>query len=148
MHKVTRLVPPLLLFGLMFAVGISLAATAPGSKDSTTKKTKTTAMSSATTGKSTAKSMSSAKKLSHALASAEDLSGTITVVDPSDKEVTLVGSNGVPYDFQVTRKTLVELGDKNIGANELASESHKQATVHFVPTSRGNLAESIQISAS
>jgi hypothetical protein len=62
--------------------------------------------------------------------------------------VTLIGSNGVPYDFQLTRKTQVELSDKTIASKELAGESHKQATVHFVPTSHGNLAQTIRVSAS
>jgi hypothetical protein len=150
MHRATRLVPLFLSFVLMLAVGLALAAAVPGSKASTMKTVTKTAKSSAATSKSAAKSMkkASAKKMSHVLASAEDLSGTITAVDPSVKEVTMVASNGVPYDFQLTRKTQVKLSNEKIGMNELASESHKQATVRFIPTSRGNLAESIQISAS
>jgi hypothetical protein len=149
MHRVTKLVPLLMPFVLTLAVGLCLAAV-PGSKDSTTKATTKATTSSAAVTKSTAKSMkkSSARKMTDVLASAEDLSGTITAVDLSDKEVTLVGSNGVPYDFELTKKTRVELSDKKIGVNELSSESHKQATVHFLPTARGNLAETIQISAS
>jgi hypothetical protein len=151
MHRVARIVPLLFAFVLMLAVGVSLAAPAPGSKDSTTKTTiKATTKTNVVTSKSAMKSpaKSAAKKTSHVLASAEDLSGTITVVDPTDEEVTLVGSNGVPYDFKLTKKTQVELSDKRIRANELAGESHKQATIHFVPRSDGNLAERIQISAS
>ena len=82
------------------------------------------------------------------LASAENLSGTISSVDPSDKEVTLIGSNGVPYNFDLTKGTHIDASNKKIGANELAGESHKQATIHFLPTAHGNIAESIQISAS
>ncbi|MFZ0138855.1 MAG: hypothetical protein WAK89_17455 [Candidatus Sulfotelmatobacter sp.] len=150
MNKVTRLVPMLFTFVLMLAVGMCLAAAAPAAKDSTTKNV-TTAMNprtsaSKTVVKSTVKS--SASGMRHALASAEDLSGTISMVDPTNKEVTLIGSNGVPYDFRVTTKTLVELSSNKIGTNELASEDHKPATVHFVPMSNGNLAERIQISAS
>jgi hypothetical protein len=155
MHSVARIVPLLFAFVLMLAVGVSLAAPVPGSKDYATKTTtRATTKNNAAASKSAMKSpaKSAAKKTSHVLASAENLSGTITVVDPTDKEVTLVGSNGVPYDFKLTKKTQVELSDKKIGVNELAGElageSHKRATVHFVPRSDGNLAESIQISAS
>ncbi len=96
---------------------------------------------------STAKS--SARKTEHVLAPPKILvSGTITVVDPTDKEVTLIGSNGIPYDFKLTKKTQLELSNSKIGMNELASESHKQATVHFVPRADGNLPESIQINPS
>jgi hypothetical protein len=148
MYKLTRLVPLLFAFVLMLALGLSLAAPAPASKDSTTNKTTNTMKTkpSASAVKSTAKS--SASKSRHVLASAEDLSGTITRVDPSDREVTLIGSNGVPYDFKVNQKTMVELSSHKIGMNELASESQKQATIHFVPRSDGNLAQSIRISAS
>jgi hypothetical protein len=150
MHKLTRNIPVFLFlsFVLIFAVGIALAAQAPKSKGPAANANTTTTKSSATTSKSTTtpKAKENVKK-SDVLASAEDLSGTITIVDPSEKEVTVV-ANGVPYDFDLTRKTRVELSDKKIGVNELASETHKQATVHFVPTSRGNLADSIQISVS
>jgi len=152
MHRVTRVLPMLFAFVLMLAVGVSLAASTPGSKDSTTKTTnnKATMKTSAAASKSAMKSpaKSSSRNRGHVLASAENLSGTITVVDPTDKEVTLVGSNGVPYDFKLSKKTQVELSNNKIGMNELAGESHKQATIHFVPRSDGNLAESIQISAS
>jgi hypothetical protein len=134
----------------MFAVGICLAYPAAAAQATTTKITTETTKSIPAISKGTAQSMSkvTAKKKSDVLASAEDLSGTITVVDPSDKEITLVGSNGVPYDFDLTTKTRVELANEKIVVNQLASETHKQATVHFVPTSHGNLADSIQISGS
>jgi len=149
MRKIMH-VPMLFTFLLTLAVSVSLAAPAPGSKDSKEATTKATAKTKPSASKraemSTAKS--SARKTAHVLASAEDLSGTITVVDPTDKEVTLIGSNGIPYDFKLTKKTQLELSNSKIGMNELASESHKQATVHFVPRSDGNLAESIQINPS
>jgi len=151
MQKITRLVPMLFTFVLILAVGVSFGAPAPGGSNSTTK-TATNAVrkTKPAAAKSAVKSMekSSTMKTYHVLASAEDLSGTITVIDPTDKEITLVGSNGVPYDFELTQKTRVELANKKIGMNELASENHKQATIHFVPRSDGNLAESIQINAS
>lgn len=150
MYRVTKLVPVLFAFVVMAAVGLSLAATAPAAKNSATKNA-TTAMKakpSASQAAMKSKTEHPARKTRHALASAEDLSGTISMVDPNEKELTLVGSNGVPYDFQLTKKTMVELSNSKIGMNELASESNKQATIHFVPRSDGNLAKSIQISAS
>jgi hypothetical protein len=116
----------------MLAVGLCVATPRSGASDSAAK-TNTRA---------------TAKKMGYVLAPAENLSGTIMMVGPSDKEVTLVGSNGVPYDFQLTRKTKVELANQKIGVDALAGELNKQATVHFVPTSEGNLAESIQIGPS
>ncbi|MGC2173583.1 MAG: hypothetical protein WA623_19510 [Candidatus Sulfotelmatobacter sp.] len=140
----------LFAFLLMLAVGLALAAAPPAAKDSTTKATTNAMAARPSPSKSTAKSTAKAStsKMGLALASAENLSGTITVVDPAAKELTLVGSNGVPYDFKLTRKTQVDLSTSKIGMNELASETNKQATIHFVPMSDGNFAESIQITAS
>jgi len=116
---------------LTLAVGVSLAAPAPGSKDTNKTTTEATTKTKPAASKIAAKSAakSPAKGTSHVLASAEDLSGTIAAVDPTDKEVTLIGSNGIPYDFRLTKKTQVEVSDKRIGMNELANESHKQATI-------------------
>jgi hypothetical protein len=80
------------------------------------------------------------------LAPAQSLSGTISMIGPSGKEVTVIGLDGVPYDFNLTNQTKIEMGKARIHANDLANETHKQATVHFLPTARGNLAETIQIS--
>jgi len=147
MRKVTSIVPLLLAFVLTLALGVSFGAQAPEAKSSATKITaKAVTKAKPAAGMTVAEH--SAMKTSHALASAEDLTGTITMIDPSDKEITLVGSNGVPYDFELTKRTQVELSNQKIGMNELSSESHKQATIHFVPKSDGNLAESININAS
>jgi hypothetical protein len=80
------------------------------------------------------------------LAPAEELSGTIGFVGPSDKEVTLIGANGVPYDFQLSKATKVDFAGKEIRATELGQENHKQATIRFLPTVQGNLAKSVDIS--
>lgn len=148
MRKRTRLVALLSSFVLTLAV-YSVAATSSNSKNSTTKvATQASTKSSTTANKSTAKHTEKSKaKHLHALASPEDLSGTISAVDPSGKEVTVIGQNGVPYDFDLTRRTRLELSNQKIAPKELASEAHKQATVHFVPTSRGNMASSIQITS-
>ena len=144
MHRVTSVLPILFAF-ILTAVGISLAATTSGSEGSTN--TKATMRTNANQSKSNAsQAKPSAKNV--VLASPEKLKGTISFVDPSDKEVTLVGSNGVPYDFTVNKKTQLDLADHKIGRNELSDESHKQATVRFVPRADGNLAERIQIKAS
>jgi hypothetical protein len=151
MHKIMRFVPTLCTFVLMLAVGVSFGVPASGSNSPTSKGTaKAVTKAKPAVNKSAMKSTAnhSTMRTNHVLAAAEDLSGTITLIDPTDKEVTLVGSNGVTYDFELTKRTKVELANQKIGINELAGESHKQATIHFVPRSDGNLAEIIQINAS
>jgi hypothetical protein len=151
MHKVTRLMVLLSSLALMLAVGGSSAATTSGSKGAAAKAvTKIPVKKSIPIQKRTAQQIkeSSSKNANHVLASAEELSGTIAFVGPADKEVTLIGANGVPYDFQLTSKTKVDVAGRMIGATQLATENHKEATVRFLPTTRGNLAERLEISAS
>jgi hypothetical protein len=88
---------------------------------------------------------SSAKSMHDVLAPAENLSGTISFIGPSDKEVTLMGANGTPYDFRVTRTTRIDLAGRRISEMELANENHKQATVRFLTTCQGNLAQTLEI---
>jgi hypothetical protein len=88
---------------------------------------------------------SSVKSMHDVLAPAEDLSGTISFIAPSDNEVTVMGGNGTPYDFRVMRTTRIDVAGRRITETELAGEMHKQATVRFLPTSQGNVAESLEI---
>jgi hypothetical protein len=149
MYKVTRFIALFASFVLTFGVAGSLAAATSRSKDSSKTVSKMSVKPSPA-AHSTTEHMktSSIRGMNHVLASAEELSGTIAFIGPSDKEVTLVGANGIPYDFQLTRKTKVELAGKKIGATEFTGENHKEATIRFLPTSRGNMAESVNISAS
>jgi hypothetical protein len=110
----------------------SFAANSSNSKESANKAT--TEMS---------KKSSPAKSMHDVLAPAEDLSGTISFIAPSGKEVTLIGANGTQYDFRVTRTTRIDLAGRRISETELANENHKQATVRFLPTSQGNLAQTL-----
>lgn len=146
MYKVTRFIVLFASFVLVLGVAGSLAATTSGSKDSSKPVSKMSVKPSPAVHSATEHMKTSSTK--GVLAPAEELSGSIAFIGRSDKEVTLVGANGVPYDFQLTRKTKVDLAGKKIGATELAGQEQKQATIWFLPTSRGNLAESVNISAS
>jgi hypothetical protein len=147
MHRTTRLMALLSSLTLMLVV-CALASDNSSTKSSVTKTaTKTSADSTSTTKTAATHPASMPAQQSRVLASAEDLTGTITTVNASSKEVTLVGSNGVPYDFDLTGKTNIELSNQKLTQNELANETYKQATVRFVPTSRGNIAKSIQITS-
>lgn len=133
---------------LVLAVG-GCFASAAASHD-TSKKTTTT---SSTQGKTVqtakqAKKSPNSRKNNGVLASAEQMQGTISFIGNSDKEVTLIGNNGTPYDFLVTSRTKIDLSGKKIAANELPGEQHKPATIRFVPTARGNMAQGLNISAS
>lgn len=139
-----RLTALLSSLALMFALS-SFAATNQNSKTNSKNATKahTTVPANKKATKTTQHAKTPAKNV---LAPAENLSGTISMIGRSGKEVTLLGSNGVPYDFDLTNKTKIEMGSHKLPLSQLPSETHKQATVHFVPTARGNMAKSIQIS--
>jgi hypothetical protein len=127
----------LLAFVLVFAVGISLAKTS----------------GSASASQTAPKAMHLQAKAEHSkkgivLATPENLSGTIAAIYPSDKVISVVGSNGVPYDFRVNRRTRMEMANQKITLAELKNDLRDHATIHFVPQSNGNIARTIQIKAS
>ncbi|MGB8115861.1 MAG: hypothetical protein WCF22_18920 [Candidatus Sulfotelmatobacter sp.] len=137
-----------LLALLVLALAVCSFATASQNSNNQASHSKTTA-NSAAANRSAKKAKTEHAKQSTAknvLAQPENLSGTISMI--SGKEVTLMGSNGVPYDFDLTGKTRIEASNQKLTPNELDREMHKQATVHFLPTAQGNMAETIQISAS
>lgn len=141
----TRFAALLSSFVLMLAV-CSFAAASQNS-NSTTNTSKATANTAAANQAAKKTNAEKAKKseVKDALATPETLSGTISMI--SGKEVTLIGSNGVPYDFDLTGKTRIEASNQKITPNELDREMHKQATVHFLPTAQGNMAETIQVAS-
>ncbi|MGA7295175.1 MAG: hypothetical protein WBW53_18830 [Terriglobales bacterium] len=150
MRKVKRYVALLSSVVLALAVGAAVAETA-GSNDSRAKPVNNmSAKSSPEAGKTAGEQVkkTSMGSADHVLAPAEELSGTIAFIGSSDKEITLVGANGVPYDFRLTPKSKVDLAGKQIGRSDLASEKNREATIRFLPTTGGNLAESVKISAS
>jgi hypothetical protein len=75
----------------------------------------------------------------------ETLSGKIAMVDPAKKTVVVEGADGVPFDMIVTRATRIESGSQTLKLSDLASKSNQNASVHFVPERRGDVAQSIQI---
>lgn len=76
---------------------------------------------------------------------AETLSGKIAMVDPANRLVIVKGTDGVPFDMIVTRSTRIESGNQTLKLSDLASKSNQNASVHFVPERRGDVAQSIQI---
>jgi len=133
---------------LTLTVGVCVAGNAASATKSSSQAVSKTAAKAATTQKTTGQQAKKASAKSDVLARAEELSGTVSFISPSDKEVTLIGANGVPYDFDLTRSTSVELAGKRVKPSELTGEKEKQATVRFLPTARGNMAQSVEVSSS
>jgi hypothetical protein len=128
-----------LLFAFVLAFGVGLCA----------------AKTSSTTpaAKTTPKAMHQKAKADHSqkslvLATPENLSGSIAAVYPSERVISVVGTNGVPYDFRVTKKTQIEMANQKVTLAELKNDLHDPASIHFVPQANGNRAETIQIKTS
>lgn len=130
---------------LMLAVCSFVAAGQNSNSTTSTSKAAANAATANQTAKKTNPEKAKKSEVKDALATPETLSGTISMI--SGKEVTLIGSNGVPYDFDLTGKTRIEASNQKIKPNELNRETHKRATVRFLPTVQGNMAETIQVAS-
>jgi hypothetical protein len=154
MRKLTKSIALLFSFLLILAVGGCFAAAGEQatSNNSGMKKSSNNSAASQTQNapKQNAEDMNktSNKSAAGVLAPAETLKGTISFIGNSDKEVTLTGADGTPYDFCITRRTMLDMSGKTIGSSQLANTEHKEATLRFVPTARGNMVKDLNISAS
>lgn len=78
---------------------------------------------------------------------AQSVSGSISMVDADKKLVVITDSNGVPFDFKVTKGTRIEVNGKKSTLSDLAQQTNKQASVKYRDgLEHGLLAQSIQVS--
>ena len=82
-----------------------------------------------------------------ALGEAEEISGTLHSVDVTDSKVT-VTSAGVPYVFQLTKKTKIEINGEKGDLEALSKAVDQKASVRFVPRSDGNMADHVEVKSS
>jgi hypothetical protein len=74
---------------------------------------------------------------------AQNLKGTISMVDPKQNLVVVRDSSGVLFDLTVGRSTRIDMGAKR---EELAQLTPKESvSVHYVPEARGDVARTIQV---
>lgn len=74
---------------------------------------------------------------------AENLKGTISMVDPNMHLVVVRDSSGVPFDFKIAPSTRIDAGREREQLSQLASQ--QSVTVHFVPESKGDIARTIEV---
>jgi hypothetical protein len=74
---------------------------------------------------------------------AEDLKGTISMVDPKMNLVVVRDSAGVPFDIKVARSTRIDAGAKREELSQLAPK--QSVSIHFVPEGRGDIAQKIRV---
>jgi len=75
---------------------------------------------------------------------AENLTGKITMVDPS-QHLIVVNYQGVPFDMVVERNTRIESGNQKLTLDQLSSDLNKDVTIHFVPERAGDIARTISL---
>lgn len=74
---------------------------------------------------------------------AENLKGTVSMVDPSMHLVVVRDSSGVPFDFKIAPSTRIDAGQQREQLSQLAPQ--QSVTVHFVPEAKGDIARTIQV---
>ncbi len=77
--------------------------------------------------------------------SAQDVTGTITIVDPAKRLVVVQTAGGVPFDLDVTRQTQIRNGAQRVSLSNLSQDVNQTVTVRFVPERRGDVASRIRI---
>ncbi len=75
---------------------------------------------------------------------AENLTGKITMVDPSQHMI-VVNYQGVSFDIVVERDTRIESGNQKLTLDQLSSDLNKEVTIHFVPERAGDIARTINL---
>ncbi len=107
-----------------------------------------TAVAAQGQGEAGAKEASKQKKVTaqpgRVLGEAEEVSGTIQSVDVTASKVT-VTSAGVPYVFQLTKKTKIKINGQKGDLEALSKAVDQKASVRFVPRSDGNMADHIEV---
>jgi hypothetical protein len=76
---------------------------------------------------------------------AETLSGTISMVDPSQHILVVTDHNGVPFDIVVGRSTRIESGHQRLTLSELSPDINQSVTVRYVPERRGDIARTVNL---
>ncbi len=97
-------------------------------------------MSAATAG-----STAAANEKTRTVWPAENLSGTIMMVDPTLNLVVVQGADKVPFDMHVDRSTRIRMGDKTLTLQDLTQDKNHSVSVRFVPTASGDIARTVQI---
>ena len=76
---------------------------------------------------------------------AQDLTGSIAMVDPARKLVVIQTAGGVPFDLDVTRDTRIRNGSQRISLSDLSQDMNQNVSVRLIPERRGDVAAWIRL---
>ena len=74
---------------------------------------------------------------------AQNLSGTVQMVDPKADLVVVRDPSGVPFDIKVNRATRIEAGTTPEQLSQLTPQ--ESVSIHYIPESNGDIGRSIQV---
>ena len=117
--------------GMWIAIGLSMVLCAPALLAAT----KTTSGAAASTA---AKHETTVQRWA-----AQNLNGTISMVDPKMNLVVVRDSSGVPFDIKVAPNTRIDAGTTREQLSQLTPQ--QSVSVHYIPESRGDIARTIQV---
>jgi ABC-type uncharacterized transport system ATPase subunit len=67
------------------------------------------------------------------------------MVRPDRKLLVVRDRYGVPFDLDITAKTRILLDGKTVPFEDLKQDKNREASIHFVPEDRGDVALSIRV---
>lgn len=74
---------------------------------------------------------------------AQNLKGTVSMVDPQQHLLVVRDSSGVPFDIRVQPWTHIVEGQQPVKLSQLAK--NQSVDVHFVPEARGDIGRQIEV---
>ena len=74
---------------------------------------------------------------------AQNLNGTVQMVDPSADLLVIRDSSGVPFDIKVRPSTRIETGTTREALSQLTPK--ESVSVHYIPESNGDIGRTIQV---
>jgi len=74
---------------------------------------------------------------------AQDLKGTVSMVDPQQDLVVVRDSSGTPFDLRVQPSTRILNGQSRLNLSQLSQ--NESVDVKFIPEARGDMARQIEV---
>jgi len=95
----------------------------------------------------TAKAASTTKTVArHAIPTrwqAQQLTGTISIIEPQQDLLVVRDPTGTPFDLQVPRSTRIMEGQSRVKLSQLSK--NESVSIRFIPESRGDIARQIEV---
>ena len=74
---------------------------------------------------------------------AQQLKGTISMVDPQQDLLVVRDPSGTPFDLQIQRSTRITEGQSQVKLSQLSK--NEPVSVRFIPEARGDVARRIEV---